>query len=70
MVRIELHWCSRGLTTNVSQKKEQQKADNADAISGKKRKVKAAELRVQKGENGTANKLLTRICLLLPGASC
>ncbi|KAK9769540.1 putative Ubiquitin-conjugating enzyme [Seiridium cardinale] len=33
-----------------SMKKEQQKADNADALSGKKRKVKAAELRVQKGE--------------------
>ncbi|ETS82198.1 NEDD8-conjugating enzyme Ubc12 [Pestalotiopsis fici W106-1] len=31
-----------------SMKKEQQKADNADALSGKKRKVKAAELRVHK----------------------
>lgn len=32
------------------QKKEQQKADNADAAGGKKKKVTAAQLRVQKGK--------------------
>jgi hypothetical protein len=34
----------------LPQKKEQQKADNADAAAGKKKKVTAAQLRIQKGE--------------------
>lgn len=47
----------RPVVANILQKKEQQKADNADAASGKKRKVKAAELRVHKGKTR-----ITRFC--------
>jgi len=35
-----------------AQKKEQQKAENAEGAAGKKKKVTAAQLRVQKGEFG------------------
>jgi ubiquitin-conjugating enzyme E2 M len=42
------------MVTNFSslQKKEQQKAENAEGAAGKKKKVTAAQLRVQKGECG------------------
>lgn len=39
----------QNITDAQPQKQEQQKAENADASAGKKKKVTAAQLRVQKG---------------------